>query len=274
MERRGKLSELIFIGAVHRDPAGATRLARILDELKPAIISLEVSPASVRLRQDWGRAWQKLFKKRLGALSLETGLSPGELMSGAGMRGVFEYLRLPYEYRAAMRYARSNGCPLFLLDDSGLAASYLNRVESEILSQRNLNLLAQAKRGNGLAREVDDEYSRANHLVFKPGVWSGPQTGDQKARAARDAALGQKLRLLHQGIIRRAGQAIEGDELVASLIIAPEAVGYVPEKVSLPSASTHVYIGGWEHLVEDEEGERLYSLLKDMEPARRLCYHL
>ena len=245
---------------------------RILDEQQPAVISLEVSPASVSLRRNQGREWQKLFKKRLVDLGQETGLSLGELMAGAGLRGVFEYLRLPYEYRAAMKYARSNKCPLFLLDDSSLAASYLNRVESEILSHRNLNLLAQVKRGNGLTREVDDEYARANHLIFNAGLWSGPQTGDREARIVRDAALGQKLRLLHQGIARRTGQSMKGDELAASLIIAPEAVGYIPQQVSLPQDAAHVYIGGWEHLVEDENGERLYSLLKDINPVRRLCY--
>ena len=270
-ERLKPLSRLFLLGAVHRDPAGKKRLLGALEDLKPNAISLEVSPASVELRRKWGRRWTFMFKERLAGLARETGLSPGRLMMGSALRGVYEYLRLPYEYRAAMEYARDHDRPVFLLDDSELAARYLNLVEREILSYRNMTLLAEAEDGTHLAGEVDAEYRRARNRLKTPETLPDLKVKNLEQWTAREAGLAQKLRLLHQGLTRRNGQDLAGRELVDSLIIAPDAVAYVPETVSFKPEVVHLYIGGWEHLVEDESGLGLYSHLKNLDPGRGLC---
>ncbi|MEW5722231.1 MAG: hypothetical protein AB1896_03935 [Thermodesulfobacteriota bacterium] len=268
--------KLVLLGTVHRDPVGKNRLLRALDRIRPSAISLEVSPASVKLRDKWGPGWMKLFRRHLAGLARETGLRPSRLMAGAGLRGVFEYLRLPFEYRAAMAYARENSCPVFLLDDSEIAAAYLSQVEEEILNARNIKLLHQSGAGEPLLQEVAENYARAAALVFPKGL--GPVLGetwlkDPESWAQREAGLSQKLRLLHQGLVRRQDRTMKGEELVAGLIIAPEAVGFVPETISLAAATVHLYIGGWEHLIEDEKGGSLYSRLKDLKPERQLCFN-
>jgi hypothetical protein len=267
------MNKLILLGTVHRDPAGKKRLFDMLARIRPTAISLEVSPASIALRQKLGPGWIRLYKRRIKELTSDAGCSLGQMMLGSPLRGVFEYLRLPYEYRAAVEYAKTSALPVFLLDDSELAASYLNRVESEILTRENMNLLARAAKERTLAQEVDGEYSKAKNIIFNHELSNGPKVSDMEAWARREAGLSQKLRLLHQGLVRRAGHATRGRELVAGLIIAPEAVGYIPEIVDLPEDTVHVYVGGWEHLVEERSGQDLYSRLKDLEPDREICFN-
>ena len=266
------MNRLILLGAVHRDPAGKGRLLRVLEEIRPTVISLEVSPASVELRRKLAPRWRKVFRRRLGELSRQTGLKPGQLMVQSGIRGVFEYSRLPYEFRASMAYARSRDCPLFLLDDSNLAETYLNRLEEEILSSENMTLLTKAKGDKTLDEDVAAEYARARARVYNPRPWPGAWLGDQETRAQREAQLSKKIRLLHQGLARRTGREVSGQDLVRTLIVNSEALAHVPDKVRLDNQASHLYVGGWEHLVEDEAGTSLYSHLKDLAPDRRLCY--
>lgn len=267
------MTGLVLLGTVHRDPAGKTRLLKVLEEMRPAAISLEVSPASVELRQKQGRRWAKIFRRRLAALNRETGLGTGRLMSQAGLRGVFEYLRLPYEYRAALAYAQARACPLFLLDDSRLASWYLDRVESEILTKENMSLLAKVKPKTSLADEVTAEYALAHTRIFSPDSSAAPSIPDPEAWIEREARLSQKLRLLHQGLVRWADREIRGPELAQKLIVAPEAIGFLPDNIYLSLNAAHVYVGGWEHIVEDKSESGLFSRLKDLTPERRLCFN-
>lgn len=264
--------DLILLGAVHRDPAGKKRLIKALEELQPAAISLEVSPASIRFRRKWGPRWIKAFQEGLAETSRSLGVKKSRLMRRSGPRGVYEYLRLPYEYRAALTYACENGRPLFLLDDSEISASFLNRVETEILTPENMTLLAQASEGASLAQEVRTEYDKAAANIFNNRLRLGPKVKDREAWIQREEDLAKKIRLLHQGLARRIGRSISGPDLVAGLIVAMDAVDFVPEKVTFPPEASHLYIGGWEHLVEDREGYGLYSRLKDLEPTRKLCF--
>lgn len=267
------MTGLVLLGTVHRDPSGKTRLLKALEEIGPAAISLEVSPASVELRQKQGRRWTKIFRSRLAGLSRETGQKADALMSQAGLRGVFEYLRLPYEYRAALIYAQARDCPLFLLDDSGLASWYLDRVESEILTRENMSLLAKVKPETSLADEVTAEYALAQTRIFSQDSSAAPSIPDPEAWTEREARLSQKLRLLHQGLVRWVDREINGPELAKGLIVAPEAIGFLPENIYLNRKAAHVYVGGWEHLVEDKSESGLFFRLKDLTPERRLCFN-
>ncbi|MBU2550998.1 MAG: hypothetical protein KKB20_21485 [Proteobacteria bacterium] len=267
-----KTTRLILVGTVHRDPLGKKRLYHLLKDLRPSAISLEVSPASVRLRKLWAPRWAKIFKERLAELSRQDGLKPGRMMQRAGLRGVFEYYRLPYEYRASLDYAREYDCPLFLLDDSSLAKNFLNRLEDEILDRENMTRLNQAKSDTTMEQEVLEEYGRARIRIFSPQPWAGPWLNDKEAWAERETRLSQKIRLLHQGLGRRVGQSIEGRNLERSLIITPDALAHTPQTVNLAPEAPHVYVGGWEHLVEDQAGQGLFTLLKDLAPERRLCF--
>ncbi|MFH1136460.1 MAG: hypothetical protein V1816_10310 [Pseudomonadota bacterium] len=262
---------LVLLGTVHRDPSGKRKLTAAIENIRPSAISLEVSPASVRLRKESGREWMILFKKRLGLLAREMGRSPGELMGLASLRGVFEYIRLPYEYRAALEFADRNGAPMFLLDESKTAEDFLGRVKSEILTRANMALLAHHDDGATLDQDVRAQYIRARTMVLRHKPGPAPLVRDLEEWKKRETALAQKLRLLHQGLARRAGRTMSGAELAAGLVIAPEAVGLLPLTVTFPLEPVHLYIGGWEHLTETEEQLDMYSHLRDLSPEKRLC---
>lgn len=268
------MNSLILLGTVHRDPAGKKRLLNLLDEIKPSVISLEVSPASIELRKKWGRGWNKIFNENLDSVGRSLGRSPRDLLKSSAIRGVFEYIRLPFEYRGALDYAMANSLPLFLLDDSQLAASYLCRVEKEILSEDNMTLLAREKTDGSLAEEVNALYKRADRLVFprdSEPVSNESFIRDPAAWTEREAALSQKIRLLHQSLIRWADKPSKGRDLASGLMISSDAVGFMPDEVKLNQNLVHIYVGGWEHLVEDTGGNSLFSKLRELNPARRLC---
>ena len=145
-----------------------------------------------------------------------------------------------------MDFARRRDRPLFLIDDSKLAASFLQRVEKELLTLKNLTALFEASANGDLGRETAVEYQRAAHKIFHPGELPETWWPKDSDMAARETGLAQKLRLLHQGLLRRDGKTISGEELTAALLISPEAVGHMPESVYLDPDSVHLYLGGWE----------------------------
>ena len=267
--------QLVLLGCVHRDPEGEERLRRILEEIRPAAVSLEVSPVSVRVRQQKSEEWLRIYRERLIRVSRKIGQSLSLLETKSHIQGVFEYLRLPYEYRGCIDFAQFAACPLFLLDDSKLAESFLGRVEEELLSEENLILLARAATNGTLAQEVESQYRRAHHYLFQTGSETVPLNNfvkDTEAWSERESNLAQKIRLLHQGLVRRVGRRMSGSELGDGLFILPEAIGYMPDEITLNGDAPHVYICGWEHLVIDSEGGTLYNRLKDLDPVRRLCH--
>jgi hypothetical protein len=52
-------TKLIFLAAVHGDPAGYERAWRFFEYAQPEIITVEISPFSVRYRERAARDWQR-----------------------------------------------------------------------------------------------------------------------------------------------------------------------------------------------------------------------
>ena len=88
----------------------------------------------------------------------------------------------------------------------------------------------------------------------------------------REAELAQKISLLHKGLLRWAGREVDGRELAVGLIVPPDGVAHMPQTAKLDPDGLHLYIGGWEHLVETEGGQRLYQRLKETAPDRKLLF--
>jgi hypothetical protein len=262
---------LVLLGVVHRDPRGKRRLLDHLTRLKPLAVSLEVSPASVRIRNEQGPVWLSLFKQRVRNERRRTHQSLGRLLRGGALRGLWEYLRLPYEYRAALEYAQSQKIPLFLIDDSATATDFLDRVETELLSEDNIGSLIREADGNGLETDVAAQYARARTCLASPQpIPSAGLANNWDAWADREKGLAQRLRLLHQGLTRRLGRTVTGSELAAGLLISPDAIGFLPDPVDFAPGRPHLYVGGWQHLVEDDGQSTLYVQVKDLAPERRL----
>ncbi len=146
-------SNLVLIGTVHGDPRGYARVGRLLTWLRPDVVTVEISPFSLRYRQAWETRWRRQLQKALTELPPEAAGHPAILRVAA-------QIALPYEYRAAWDYGRRFGIKCLPLDLGGVSRQHLPRYGRELLSPANLRALA-AEPGDCLEDFVSLEFRRA-----------------------------------------------------------------------------------------------------------------
>jgi hypothetical protein len=142
-----------MIGVVHRDPDGEERLYRALTALQPELLTLEVSPYAVEYRREHGAAL-------LAKLDV---ITPAGKSGHGEIQAVRETLRIPFEVRAAERYAGERAVRVELVDDSALSRELLAEVEAELLTPENLRALTE-RPDFSLRRTVDSFYRRVRRL--------------------------------------------------------------------------------------------------------------
>lgn len=229
---------LILVGTVHRDRRGEPRLLRLLERLSPGQLTLEMSPFALHYRQIHSRPQVLRLERILDRLSAELGLDHAALEERPAIAGIRRLLELPFEYRAASSYAAAAHIPLSLIDLSEISVAKLKKVETELITYRNIRVLIDLTEDAGPG---DESYLLARWLVlenptavlrrsFLEGRRGSEGVGPRDRNMARE--------------IRTLMNARPGENLV--------------------------HIGGWVHLVEDEKGETLYSLLADLAPRRLL----
>jgi hypothetical protein len=230
---------LTLIGTVHRDPRGYERLSALLETLRPGRLTLEMSPAALLYRLTRAEQLSNRLKSILEVLAGEQGRSPGELEGHQTVAGIRTLLALPFEYRAAVDFAGRSGVPLALIDNSAVSTHKLRKVESELITYGNLRILV------GLtptaAEHKGEGYSTARRFLFGPFDPALSRAFLQGRRGGE--GIGERDRDMAQGIRRRLNEAGNG----------------------------HLaHIGGWVHLMEDPQGETLFSRLSDLQPRRFL----
>lgn len=124
------MSRLILLGTVHRDPRGGEALLRAIHELRPELITVEVSPYALRFRR---RHAPRFLGKDLPLQ-------------------VAEFILPPYEYRAAKAYGLRYHVPVIPID-SCLKSRALLREAVELFSAENLRRLKEEDLGALLRRE-------------------------------------------------------------------------------------------------------------------------
>ncbi len=230
---------LTLIGTVHRDPGGEIKLLALLEALRPARITLELSPYALDFRRRRSRTLLRYLDRILEQLALRDGVDPALLAAHPAVADIRELLTPPFEYRAAAAFAGHSGISLSLIDQSEISARKLKRVETELITYRNLSALLSLPPAEASPRE--EGYAPARSMI-RPGA----PAEIRRAFLAR----------------RRGVEGIgERDGLMAAEIrrLLEETAG-----------GGLVHVGGWTHLVEDPEGETLFSRLRDLEPRRLL----
>jgi hypothetical protein len=227
----------ILIGTVHRNPRGRQLLTSLLEKLRPDALTLEVSPYAIEFRRRHGPLLRRRLSGILDRLAAETGRGRAGLAAHPEVAGIEALLELPFEYRAATDYATAAGIPLDLLDSSLVSARKLRRVEKELLSPENLRILLKRQAGS----PPPESHAVARRLVLEGAGASVRQAFLAPRRGPE--GIGPRDRHLAEEIRRRL--------------------------VDLPGGRL-AHIGGWVHLVADEQGETLYSLLRDWNPQRLL----
>jgi hypothetical protein len=233
------LPQLTLIGTVHRDPHGRKRLTALLEKLQPELLTLEMSPFALQYRQTRGQPQRMRLERILQRLARETGCSLRRLQSHPAVRDIYSLLALPYEYQAARCFANRAGIALELLDDSKISSRKLERVESELITLRNLKILTSLPGAESLPQP--ESYATAQNLLGDPAAADVCRT------------------FLNQ---RRGREGVGPRDLVMA-----ERIRRLLEQTS---ARHLAHIGGWVHLLDDPLGETLFSRLADLAPCRRL----
>jgi hypothetical protein len=235
---KGTHKELVLVGTNHRDPDGTTKLVRLLTRESPSIVAVEVSPYGLYYRHRNGRSLERRFKGAVGHLSERLGVSWrrwGQLLA------IHSQLKMPFEYRSALRYCRDTGGSLVCLDESSWSKRWIHEHWQQLLSRENVAVLLRQEPEN-LLQGVKGDYSLAERLVHceKPELvsafvreWLVDQDWEK-----REARLATKL-------VRLYGQLGEG---------------------------RLVYVGGWQHLLSPTGVDTLYDRVRHLKP-RRLLLH-
>ncbi|MBN2497239.1 MAG: hypothetical protein JXR96_21785 [Deltaproteobacteria bacterium] len=151
------MARLVLVGTVHLDPQGGRSLRALLDELRPELITVEVSAYAIE------------FRKHI-ASDLAGLMAPYRRVDGGlppGLEAAAAQLELPFEYAASEEWAARRGARLEAVGDSRLSRRLLGRLQRELLTPENLASLA-ARPGTGLAAEVEQAWQLARRRARRP----------------------------------------------------------------------------------------------------------
>jgi hypothetical protein len=156
--------------------------------LQPDLITVEISPFSVRYRLRQEKRWQRLLHRALEDLAASERGHPA-------IQRLTAQVALPFEFRVARDYSRSYGIPWRPLDLGAPARRHLPRYAGELLSPENLQALL-ATAGVSMEEFVVGEFRRAR-LAYQRSPWrltthSAPET------LRRERVLAKRLRRLAQ----------------------------------------------------------------------------
>jgi len=171
------MESLVLIGTVHLDPDGERLLLDLLFELRPECVTVDVSEYALEFRRAAGRA----HLDRLGHFRRQDGSLPPALEAVAAQ------LAVPFEYRAAERYAGRSGARLAAVGDSLESQRLLGYLDRELMTTDNLVALA-ARDEPPLAELVAREWKRAQrHKLDGPPLTDNQEhrLGRQNTRTAR-----------------------------------------------------------------------------------------
>lgn len=189
---------LFLVGTVHGDPAGYRRAWRILGHLAPQVITVEISPFSVRYRKRAARIWQRRLAAALDRLPPGAG-------DHVALARVAAQVALPFEYRVARDWSALYRVPVKLVDSGGPARVHLPRFYRELLTWENLARLLDTPAAGSLEDYVKAEFHRARRALrgeFFPWFRPRPPENDRRERlmARRLRHLAHKnLRVVHLG---------------------------------------------------------------------------
>jgi hypothetical protein len=239
------LHPLTFLVTSHIDPEGYRHLLDALEDLCPGIILLEVSLFSLLFRKTLGRIYRAILAHRVKTMRLV--LSPE-------LKNALNYLDVPCEYRAAREYSRKTCAKIILLDISRF--SFLQLLHAhEIITRRNIETLSIINA---------DRFAMEKALARRIFIEGDDALADVKARAFQKGGA-QAFARFRQG-------GTPGDDHDRRLATRESILAErVSSRVKKYRGRRIVYIGGWEHCIDDPKKRTLYSRI-DGPKERRIVF--
>jgi hypothetical protein len=181
-------AKLLFIGTIHRAPKLEKHLKELLLESRPEVITIEISPYSLRYRRQKERHWLSQFEK----IAAKQGLD----LRNKGLALFYEALRMPYEVRASSEVAQILKIPLVPIDLNIYARRHLRELE-RILCPEGLKEMARS-----IPQTAEKELFLARFFL-KEGL--SPTLEEEDLQ--REAYMGRKIQkiLSSKGVLRHVG---------------------------------------------------------------------
>ncbi len=155
------VKKLTLIGSVHIDPLGAGSLYKRLLELRPDIITVEISPFSISYRNKMLANWLSSFKKAQETLTIQE-------REHLQLKLLYRSLLIPFEWVVSKAYAKKSSIPCVPIDIGEISKQELPRWSKELLSSFNLKLLVKQK-DKDILEFFDSKYSTAQKILFENG---------------------------------------------------------------------------------------------------------
>ena len=233
--------DLILIGTVHLNPEGGCGLYKIIENLRPSILTVEISKFSVRYRL----SNQKKWLLRLRNLTYKL---PEKRRAHTGLKLLELQLRLPFEWDVAYRYSKANNVPCLAIDSGNLARNELPLWKNEVLSRKNL-LKITDEPDFDLDNHFRECHSQAKIVLKTPNHLPKPLHHlswlSDRFWERREKTLACRIREIY-----RNGLLNPGSYLRTNIY--------------------HVHICGWMHLIVGPPWKTLADLLSDLTPMRIL----
>jgi len=216
-------SGLILLGTVHHDPKGFSKTSVFLEDHRPDLILVEISPFALKFRKERSTELRKLFLKRVQMVSQKLNIDFGFAMKHAQICAILRQISIPYEYRASAAYAKKTRGHVIAADYSEFSRKWIE-TWPEMISAENIERLLGL---DSAGPTVSSLYARASKRIA--GGPSLPET------PSSDPLFWQ-----------------EREKHMASQITSA-LQRFSPERP--------VYIGGWWHLCRGGTVETIRELL-------------
>ncbi len=224
-------SRLCLIGSLHLDRALGPALKRLLLDIRPDVITVEISRFSIRFRQRAMPVWLTILKRNLRSL-------PPRRRGHSEIRLLTRQLRMPWEWVAACDYATEAGIRCIPVDSGNFARAELPGWHNRLLNTRNLHLLTEEP-------DFDLEQYFEKRRIY-----------------AYNCVKGRVTPPYHCEIIHPLSYLRADDWQRRELILARRV-----EKVASICCKT-AHIGGWTHLLTNTQWKSMADLLGHLRPRR------
>lgn len=232
---------LSLIGGVHQDPDGYRRCLRLILWLQPDILFVEISPFALSYRLHHHRELRETLRSNLRQAAARIGIPLPTAMRHPGVQAIRRQIQLPFEYRAASRYATFYGTKLIAVDSSSFSRRWIE-TWPELLAAENLMVLIT----------MDDTKTRSDSHVYRAAAGHVSST-----QAANNMGSGWINRITH----------LDADWKERERHMA----GRIKEAILRHRPKQPVYVGGWWHLTRGHTNPTLRDIFQV--PAKR-CFLL
>jgi hypothetical protein len=161
------LEKLLLLGTVHNDPAGYDKALRFLEEARPDLVLVELSPFARVFRRRHKADLEKLLVSNLRKAATRNHISFRRAERHPRIGAIRRQIDLPFEYMAACAYTRRH-CKRMLLVDYSLFSRRLISSWPELVSIENLATLLSLP--SSRTPTVSREYRLAARRVFLNGL--------------------------------------------------------------------------------------------------------